>query len=348
MFGIRKDSVAVCILGMHRSGTSALARLLNLLGLDLGRRLLADAGADNEKGYWEQRDILACHHEMLAALNSYFDDFLPLPPGWEDRPQVAPYRARLCRVLRKEFSGKPLWGFKDPRTCRLLPLWKQVFAQRSVQPRFVLILRHPDEITASLVQRDGLSANHSYLLSLHHWLEAEWQTRGHARAVVTYDQMMTDWRQASARIGVALNLQWPRSADAAAGEVNRFLSPALRHHRAAPVRNDAPIADSPARQWALDAFHALAAATVGDAPCVDEPALDRIGREFQQARKVLSQWRPRKSCRTPEPAGGISPAESDRSARLDAEVRRLSFDNEESPHGEELPDHAASSSIPVE
>lgn len=59
----------VIVLGMHRSGTSALSRSLMALGLSLGQSLL-DPQPDNPLGYWEDREIVAINEEVLASSGS--------------------------------------------------------------------------------------------------------------------------------------------------------------------------------------------------------------------------------------------------------------------------------------
>ncbi|HTZ08801.1 MAG TPA: hypothetical protein VMB72_07005, partial [Acidimicrobiales bacterium] len=73
----------VVVLGMHRSGTSAVTRILNLLGADVGERddLLTDY--DNPAGHWESRALVAANDRILAAWGRSWD-FPPwLAPGWE-------------------------------------------------------------------------------------------------------------------------------------------------------------------------------------------------------------------------------------------------------------------------
>src|SRR5580698_6176593 len=99
----QSQSVAVCVLGMHRSGTSALTRLINLLGVYVGEDLIPGS-IDNPKGFWEDRAIVAVHEELLDALGSAFDDVLPLPAGWEQSPKVKPFRNELVKIIRRQFS----------------------------------------------------------------------------------------------------------------------------------------------------------------------------------------------------------------------------------------------------
>ncbi|HLA78133.1 MAG TPA: sulfotransferase family protein, partial [Vicinamibacteria bacterium] len=80
-------SVAVVVLGMHRSGTSALTGLLGLLGVELGSNL-HPANEFNQAGYFEHLDLLDVHERLFRALGSSWDDPRPLPLGWPQVPAV--------------------------------------------------------------------------------------------------------------------------------------------------------------------------------------------------------------------------------------------------------------------
>src|SRR4051794_4592372 len=81
----RGSATAILVLGMHRSGTSAIARMLNLCGADLGRDLLP-AKADNERGFWENKAILALNEKLLENLNLRWHDLVALPDAWRSTP----------------------------------------------------------------------------------------------------------------------------------------------------------------------------------------------------------------------------------------------------------------------
>ncbi len=124
-------STAVCVTGMHRSGTSFVASALGALGISLGDpdRLMRP-GPDNPAGYYEVQSILDLNQELLAHLGGAWDAPPVLDPGWENDPGLAPFRSRALQVLDDSFgtSGErpPLIAFKDPRLSVLLPMWRLV------------------------------------------------------------------------------------------------------------------------------------------------------------------------------------------------------------------------------
>ncbi|HZU91583.1 MAG TPA: hypothetical protein VE993_20190, partial [Stellaceae bacterium] len=228
-----EGSTAVIVLGMHRSGTSALAGMLHHLGVELGGRLMP-ASPDNPRGYWEHLDIVAVNQTLMAALGRAWDDIRPLPPGYERSAAGYEARRRFEAVLLRDFAGVGLWGLKDPRLCRLAALLHAVLEKLGAAPRFVLVLRHPLEVAASLAGRDGFSAERAHLLWLRHVLEAERATRERRRAIVHYEDLVGGygWRNVAEAIAREIGVAWPQTGPAVEAAIDAYLAPELRHHRA--------------------------------------------------------------------------------------------------------------------
>lgn len=221
--------VAILVLGMHRSGTSALTRVLNLCGVDLGTRLMPPAEGNNELGFWEHVDAVEIHERLLTQLGRSWSDPRGLPPGWLESPAAATAIERIKALVQAEFAGSRLWAVKDPRTCRFVPLWTRALGELGIEVRLLFALRHPEEVGASLARRDGLSQAESCLLQLNHFFDAALASVGHARCAVTYASLLDDWRGCMRRIGAELSLELP-ALDAAAAEVERFLDLGARNH----------------------------------------------------------------------------------------------------------------------
>src|SRR6266542_139440 len=223
---------AILVLGMHRSGTSSTTRVLNLLGAELGSRLLPPVARDNEKGFWESQDAFEIDELLLAGLGRTWHDVRTMPEGWLESAAACDARAAITRFIQKEFATSPLWAVKDPRLCRLAPVWLRALAECGVAPGLLFVVRHPLEVAASLQARNGWSRSHSLLLWTQHLLEAERATRVCPRVMVTYDQILEDWPGSMARVSRTLGVAWPRSFDEARAEIDAFLDAGERHHRA--------------------------------------------------------------------------------------------------------------------
>lgn len=270
---------------MHRSGASAASRICNLLGADLGPHLLPPR-SDNETGTWEHRDVDRIHEELLAAIGSAWDDIRAMPDAWVGHPAVAPARRQLAEVLRRDFAGSPLWCVKDPRLCRLLPLWLPVLDDLGCAASFVLITRNPLEVAGSLARRNGFPVEKSCLLWLRHLIEAERATRAYPRAFMTYDGLLRAWRQSIAELSDRLDISWPCPINQVAREIDGFLSKGLRHEQIDDVFIDT---DRRLSRWLRDAYRTLRQAVDGD----DKPlknALATIADQIAVAATLFEPW----------------------------------------------------------
>lgn len=215
---------------MHRSGTSALSGALRILGVTLSQSMQAPHPGVNEKGYWEHLELVQLHDRMLSTLRSSWDELLPLPDRWWKEDAVVPFRREMARIIERDFGVARVWGFKDPRLCRLLPLWLEILEEIGVEARFVLTHRHPGEVAGSLQRRDGFSAPKSGLLWLDYNLGAERWTRGRPRTFTSFDRLLRDPIGTLHQIEEALQIDFPRKLDEATADIREFLSPRLRHH----------------------------------------------------------------------------------------------------------------------
>ena len=224
------NRIAILVLGMHRSGTSALTWLIGRLGA----KLPADAiepTPENPRGYWESTGLIAVDNQLLrTARSSWFD------PRALDLSRLAPDALPNLRSLMREavgraFGNAPLFVVKDPRQCRFVPVVAQALTEMDATPRAVLMLRSSAEIAASLASRDGTSPAYAHLLCLRHMIDAELGSRGMPRVVVDYDSMLADWRETARKLSPLLGLDEPSLDGEVAAEIDGFIDPSLRHHK---------------------------------------------------------------------------------------------------------------------
>jgi len=259
------DAAVIFVGGMHRSGTSAMARALALCGGRLPQTLVPPA-PDNPEGYWEPADMVALNDEILAAAGSRWDDvFLHQVEGRLGRRRAGFVRraADLIRRLDREGRGAVL---KDPRAAALPGLWNAAAEAVGLEPRHVLLVRHPAEVAASLAAREAMPPAKAELLWVASMLAIEQGTRGRRRLIVDHDAFLAaplpTLEAVAGRLGGGLKVD----ARAAAG-VTAFLKPSLRHHRA-----EAASFHWPHTAAVLDAFRAAARDGTDPDPAALRPA----------------------------------------------------------------------------
>jgi hypothetical protein len=237
------DTKIVCVLGMHRSGTSVIARVLNLLGVDLGPEdHLLDAAPYNPKGLWEHRFFVELNDRILADLGGDCVDIPAFRPGWEKGPRLEDFRQRARRLIQEDFAGAATWGWKDPRTCLTLPFWQEILPPM----RYVLSLRNPIDVARSLERRDGYSLRRGIYLWLAYTSAALEHTAGLPRCLVFYEDILEDWDRELRRLGLFLGDAERAGRPAVRAAVRDFIDHNLRHHRAphAPALTGSPEGDN--------------------------------------------------------------------------------------------------------
>lgn len=189
--------MTVCVTGMHRSGTSMIARLLNLCGLYLGPPdRIVPPGEGNPTGFWENQDMDRLNEDLLAYLAGGWDFLLPpIAEGWELDPGLSPFRERADRLIETLGQQEP-WGWKDPRCSLTLPFWKSLLPDLKV----VVCLRHPQEVVRSMEKRVGGTAAFNYNLYLKYYQRILADTAPKERLFTHYDMYFLDPQEELQRV----------------------------------------------------------------------------------------------------------------------------------------------------
>ncbi|MEO5903480.1 MAG: hypothetical protein ABIQ55_05645, partial [Gemmatimonadaceae bacterium] len=157
---MRSQKIA-CVLGMHRSGTSALTRIVSALGAYLGpESMLVPPANDNPTGFWELKSIIDINQSILVRLGGRAMDPPALQEGWELSESVSDLRGRAETLIESEFSAAHFWAWKDPRACLTLPFWQQIVHNM----HYVVCVRRPAEVAASLKRRNKIPEARSIYL----------------------------------------------------------------------------------------------------------------------------------------------------------------------------------------
>lgn len=273
---MNRQPVAVLVVGMHRAGTSAITRTLNLMGAALPSGLLPPSPTENPTGFWEAADIVACHDRFLAAVGSSWDDPRPLPGSAFTSRAATECRDRLVDILHRDLDGASLFTIKDPRLSRLLPLWGAVLASFGARPMAVLPVRDPGAVALSLHRRNGFSREKSLALWLSYALAAERDSRGWLRVFASYDAFIQAPDQEARRLAGTLGCFSPAIVEAAMPEIGRFWSRDLRHHGSETA--------SALPSWGQEVAAWYGRAAIGDEPMSQD--LDTIGNQVERALEI--------------------------------------------------------------
>ena len=223
---------ALVVAGMHRSGTSAMSRLLSLAGGALPGNII-QPGPDNPTGFWEPADMVGLNDRILAAVGSRWDDVFGHrvgPAVWERRTDFAD-EARA--FLADGYADATAAVLKDPRASLMIRFWDGALRAEGLNPVYVVMVRHPLEVAASIKARGDASEASAVMAWAACMLSVERDTRGLTRLFVDYDDLLTDWRAVLARVQAASDGALPSLQPKAEAEIDGFLSPDQRHHRAA-------------------------------------------------------------------------------------------------------------------
>lgn len=216
-----------CILipGMHRSGTSAISGVLNILGIYHGSELMPPA-SDNKKGFYENQLLYELNKKMLQAMGSNWEDVF----FTEEKLKLLNETSQLEQLLQEEFRYSQYFTIKDPRLAYLFPIYGKALKNLDINLKVILPLRNPLEVAASLKARNGFSEEKSMLLWLHHFLLTERFSRGYPRVFTTFDQLVADPGCVLQAIDKHLGMDLATIYVDKKEQVKEFLTPGMKHH----------------------------------------------------------------------------------------------------------------------
>lgn len=225
------QKVAILVMGMHGSGTSMLAGILDCLGCS-GPRTMLPVSERNAKGLFEAEAVLRLNDEIIADAGTRWFDWTPLREGWFDSPRFNEFRFRAVEIVQAEYGDASMIYLKDPRICRLFPLWQSALEELGYRVVCIHTHRHPADVATSLKSRKNIEVEPSLgMLSwLRHTLAAEGFTRDFPRIFTSYTSLMHDWQEVADRAEKTLDLTWPVMAGTAQEHIAQFVDPELCHH----------------------------------------------------------------------------------------------------------------------
>ncbi len=227
---MEKTKKLIVVLGMHRSGTSAVMNALASLGADLGDDLLP-AGKDNPKGFFEDKAINDLNIEILSALGQHWFSLSLVTDSDVEKLIAAGYLVKARQLLQEKMQGLDVFGFKDPRVSKLFKFWKRVFADMDVDVHYVLCLRHPLSVAQSLLKRNKTPIRKGYFVWLSYNLALAQELQPLSQKVpvmaLDYDQLMETPKPVLLQL--AQHVKLTADEQKIAEFANDFLDTDLRH-----------------------------------------------------------------------------------------------------------------------
>lgn len=216
----------VVVLGMHGGGTSAVAGMLAQAGVDFGPKL-HEADEYNPKGYFEDPYIFPKHDELLCELGTTWFNPGSIDFDSSDSKQaIHDFQSQMVSYLNCRFADSNIFGIKEPRFARILPIWKKIFREISIQTLYVIIIREPAHVVRSIIKRDMFdpyAMNYLWAVTM---LEAERLTRNEKRIFISYECLLENPLAQMNRIIKTLNLD-VKLDEKIAGKIESFIDPAL-------------------------------------------------------------------------------------------------------------------------
>jgi len=223
---------AIAILGMHRSGTSTIARAINILGVYLGEEEdMARPMPDNPKGFWERDDIKEINERIFKCYKRSWDATIPMPHNWHLSAQARPFRDEIITLVKEKFSGRKLWAWKDPRASLTFELWKELLKDMKMEVEVLFALRNPLDVARSLEKRNNFPHDKSFGIWFNYNLAALLASADIPRVFISYDGFLEDWEAELKRCAKGLDINWPEDEARLKEKMNSFIRPGLRHSK---------------------------------------------------------------------------------------------------------------------
>lgn len=222
----------VFITGMHRSGTSMMARVLEALGYYLGKpEGMLPPRPSNPEGFWERLDVVRINNQILSTARASWDWPKAFPEGFWERGRRT-YHAKLIEETRQIFSELeqyPQWAIKDPRICLTIPYWKEL----APSAKYLLCVRNPFEVASSISHRHKLTENFGIQLWQAYYESFFQNVSDDQYLVLDYSRILEDTENEIHRLVTWLGIS---SSEANIASTMALVKPNLRNRRVASYR----------------------------------------------------------------------------------------------------------------
>src|SRR5438067_1566745 len=263
----RRRRPIVILIASEEGGASLCARVLSVLGVRMMQRAPEEPGTlrlpRNGAGEGRRQSKLAGLHDRILELFGGGDpaaDGLELPVSWWADPRVAGIRQQIAELVNDRI-GAGHFGFHDPRTTRLMPLWNQIAKELKLAPRIIYCLRNPAQLARVLQARDEVPPG----LTEYRWFAHTVEFFRHARkaeiCTIDYEEWFVDGAANLQKLQRFLALP----DEPAARDIEAAVSAIIEHERPG---ND--IEQGDARQPLIRSVYRLACRAERDAGARDQ------------------------------------------------------------------------------
>jgi hypothetical protein len=201
----------IVVAGVPRSGTSAITKGLDALGVNIGKALYNLPDTGNEKGFFEDEDINLLNYGLLKILTGKPDNAILINLRNIPEEAITIFKNTAKDIIKDRLRDADIFGFKDPFIAKLLPIWQEVFSELSIDVSFVVVCRNPKSSALSMVKRgnmDIIIAYYIWLSGMISILDCVLNSKFKSNAVfVDYDDMLENPEVQLLRITSGLKLK---------------------------------------------------------------------------------------------------------------------------------------------
>ncbi|MFT6436865.1 MAG: hypothetical protein ACJAVI_004937 [Candidatus Azotimanducaceae bacterium] len=185
-----KSKRCYVVTGMHRSGTSAISGSLRSLGMNFGDNLQERMANVNEKGFFEDNDIVAFNDKLLSVLGRSWSSLSVITSQEFESPFVKALIPEASNIFSKKLSLIDNFACKDPRFSILLPFWREIFTANSLDTTLIVAVRNPISVVNSLAKRDSFEREKAYYLWMYYTYSSVLGCKDHTTILVDYDSFL--------------------------------------------------------------------------------------------------------------------------------------------------------------
>lgn len=269
----------IIVLSMHRSGSSMVTRLINLMGAYFGPEgTSTGANDENPRGFWERKDIRKLNDEVLFSCHADWYRLSHWDTGRIPDKTLKKFNTEASRIILDMDAHRP-WVAKEPRFCILFSLWRRLLEV----PVCVHVYRSPLEVARSLKTRNGFPLPFGIALWEYYVLSALKSSRRLPRILVSHEALMTEPVNTTRKLYNQLldfgvqGLRMPSER-----EISAFIDPGLWREKQDPERREKDLLTS-FQQQLTEAYESGTIFRFFPLPDIDPQTIRILKRHEQEA-----------------------------------------------------------------